>query len=210
LLITEIAIRFRDTFNSLEEANEYLQKELVSLNSRALSGQELSPYEQFKIEQKYLIPTMPAYDAARREDLRVDPYSTIVVDENHYSVPDYLTGKLVQVKITPETLSIYYNNHKICTQSRKYGLHLWSFDIHHYVNTLKKKPGAFPNSAAWKQAHKRLHQIYESYYTTKEKDFIALLEYIGENGIEKLNDKVNATPPLAKGCNKFDKLWGCV
>ncbi|WP_399388496.1 hypothetical protein [Thermoanaerobacterium sp. CMT5567-10] len=84
----------------------------------------------------------------------------------------------------------YYDNTKIAEHERIYGLNEWSIKIEHYLNTLKKKPGALPSSAALNQADLRLQQIYYTYYTTKEKEFIELLQYIGIVGIQKMLDAI--------------------
>ncbi len=56
---------------------------------------------------------------------------------------------------------------------------------------IKKKPGALANSLALKQAHQRLQQIYKQYYIRKEKDFIELLELIGEKSLEEVEQALN-------------------
>jgi hypothetical protein len=55
--------------------------------------------------------------------------------------------------------------------------------IEHYLRTLKKKPGALAGSTALQQAQPELQKIYHTYYTGKEKEFIQLLELIGEKGL---------------------------
>jgi len=55
-------------------------------------------------EKPYLIKLMPSYDNARLEELRVNKYSVININENKYSVPDALVGKFVTVKIYPEKI----------------------------------------------------------------------------------------------------------
>lgn len=71
--------------------------------------------------------------------------------------------------------------------------------IYHYLSTIKKKPGALAGSLALKQAHQKLHQIHNRYYIKKEKEFIELLELIGEKGlgeIEKVIEKLKKINPM--------------
>ena len=42
----------------------------------------------------------------------VNKYSVVTIDQNKYSVPDYLVGKFVNVKAYPDTIEIYYKNNK--------------------------------------------------------------------------------------------------
>ena len=67
---------------------------------------------------------------------------------------------------------------------------LWSIELEHYLNTLKKKPGALASSVALHQANPRLQKIYRQYYTTKERDFIDLIFFISEYGLEKVEEAI--------------------
>ncbi|QNO15348.1 IS21 family transposase [Alkalicella caledoniensis] len=174
----------RDTFDSLEEANEYLEKELDKLNSKPTKANGgKSPREVLEEEQKHLLSLMPDYDTARTAEYRVSKYSTISIDENKYSVPDHLVGKFVFVKIYPHQIQIYYDQQKIAEHKRSYGNFTWTLNIEHYVNTIKKKPGSLHSSAAIRQMDTKLQKIYHNYYTENPREFIELLEIIGEKGL---------------------------
>ncbi|MFU0783642.1 IS21 family transposase [Thermoanaerobacterium thermosaccharolyticum] len=181
----------KDCFDSMEEANNYLYEVCKKLNNTKNHLKDnKSPAEILEEERPYLLPQLPPFDAARCEDLRVDKYSTIVIDSCHYSVPDAYVGKIIFTKIYSHKILCYHNNVKIAEHERIYGFNEWSIKIEHYLNTLKKKPGALPSSAALNQADPRLQQIYYTYYTTKEKEFIELLQYIGIVGIQKILDAI--------------------
>ena len=150
-------------FNSLEEAKEYLNNELLKLNARKISNNSYIPTEKLIEEKRFLLPNMPKYDTARVEELRVDKYSTISVDECRYSVPDKYVGEFVFTKIYTDKIICFYDGIKIAAHTRKYGLHEWSIDINHYLNTLKRKPGALANSVAIKQVDPVIKKIYQEY-----------------------------------------------
>src|SRR5690606_7141057 len=57
----------------------------------------------------------------------------------------------------------------------------WRMELNHYLDTLKKKPGAFAGSAAWQQAPQKMRTLYENYYNRREKELIQLLQYIQGN-----------------------------
>jgi len=177
----------KHSFKSLEEANNYLAEVLEKLNNKPNRDYDnKSPKEILDTEKPHLIKLMPSYDIARLEELRVNKYSVINVDENKYSVPDSLVGKFVTVKIYPETVFVYHNNIKVAEHIRNYGVHTWNIQIEHYLKTLKKKPGAIHSSTAMQQMNPKLQTIYNKYYTTHPKDFIDLIELISENGLEKI------------------------
>ena len=131
---------------------------------------------------------MPTYDIARVVELRVNKYSVISIDENKYSVPDSLVGKFVTAKIYPNNITIYHENIRVTEHKRSFGLSTWNIKIKHYLNTLKKKPGAIHNSTAMRQMNSKLQNIYNKYYTQNPRDFIDLIELISEEGLEKIEE----------------------
>lgn len=180
-----------DRFHSLEEANAYLKSELLRLNAKPqvlLKGKCAS--DIFKEERSHLLPKMPKYDTARTSTLRVDSYSTVIVDESHYSVPDHLVGQYVFAKVYPTKVILYHQNEKVAVHTKMHGCHEWSIDLFHYTKTIKKKPGALQNSLALKQAHQRLQQIYHLYYIKKEKEFIELIELIKERSLQEIEEAI--------------------
>jgi hypothetical protein len=110
----------------------------------------------------------------------VDKYSTVVIDQSHYSVPDHLVGKLIKVKIYSNRILCFYEEGKIADHIRLTGCHEWSLDLDHYLGTLKKKPGALAGSTALQQADTKIKKIFETYYTNNSKEFVELLHYIKE------------------------------
>lgn len=53
---------------------------------------------------------------------KVDKWSTICMKVSHYSVPDTLVSKLVDVKIYFEKVVMLYNNQKVVVHERIYHL----------------------------------------------------------------------------------------
>jgi transposase/transposase-like protein len=190
---------FKTEFETVEEANEYLEKGLKKLNEkeRKWLGNQ-SPKEMLEKEKPYLIPLKPSYDSSRKLEARVNKYSVITIDQNKYSVPDYLVGKFVKVKIYPENINIYYKENQVATHKRNYQNHKWIIDINHFIYTLKKKPGALHSSAGMQQISPRLQQIYHKYYTNNPKDFIALLELIKEKDLNVVIEAVEKLSLIKK------------
>lgn len=193
------AFSLRTDFDTLEEANTYLQDKLLKLNSKKRNWlQNQSPLDILKQEIDYLIPLKPSYDTSRRAEARVNKYSVINIDQNKYSVPDYLVGKFVNVKIYPDVVEIYYKDNKIAEHKRSYQAHYWSVDINHYIHTLKKKPGALHSSVGRHQLSPELQAIYQEYYTSNPRDFIELLELIKEKDLECVLKSVEELKKIKK------------
>ena len=132
----------------------------------------------------------PRYDTARIREARVDRYSSVSVDGNYYSVPDYLVGEFVLVKIYPDKILCYHNQEKIATHQRCEGRGHWSLDINHYLRTLKLKPGAVKRSTAFTQIKPDLKAIYRQYYEGKERQFLDLLELVATHSLSAVCETI--------------------
>lgn len=178
------AFAFKDTFDSLEEANEYLASICQKLNRRPQEcNQNQTAEDLLHQARKELLPLPSAFDAARILHARVNKSSTIVVDQNYYSVPDHLVGKKIFVKVYSNRIRCFDQDKKIAEHIRLTGSREWSVQLNHYLNTLRKKPGAIASSLALQQ-NSCMKEIYEKYYTNKNKEFIELLQYIKDNNNE--------------------------
>lgn len=185
------AFAHKDTFDSLEEANEYLAMICSQLNTKPQKGLEgKTALDVLEAERTHLLPGLPMYDAARIAELRVSKYSVVMVDGCYYSVPDKYVGKLVLTKIYSNEIRCFYEGQLIAAHTRNLGSNAWSIQLEHYLNTLKKKPGALASSVALQQANPRLQEIYRQYYITKERDFIDLISFISEHGLEKVEEAI--------------------
>ena len=154
-------------------------------------------FRSLEIEKEYMLPKMPLFDSARIEELRVDKYSTIVVNGSHYSVLDKLVGKIVLVKIYSTLILCYYEGEKVAQHERKYGFNEWSIKFEHFISTLNRKPGALANSTAILQVDPRLKEIYKNYYIKKEREFIELFTIINEKGLDEVLKVIKSLKSLS-------------
>jgi transposase len=190
------AFSIKDEFSSLEEANQYLQEKLNNLNKIKKSRfNNKSPFDRLNEEKEYLKKLMPTYDISRDKECRVNKYSFITIDQNKYSVPDYLVGKFVMAKIYSERIKIYFQDDLVAEHKRCYRVHKCMIDIDHYLFTLKRKPGALKNSLAFEKIAPEIKNIYQMFYnnnsTTKTKEFIELLEIIKAKGFDEVKKAIN-------------------
>lgn len=170
-----------DRFDTQEEANLFLLRECAKLNMREISN-GMIPTELFEMEKMRLHPAMPKFESCIKSENRVDKYSTVTVAGNHYSVPDTLVGKHVNVRLYSSQLVIYYENNIVATHARSFSSRDWKIDIYHYLRTLKRKPGALSKSTALLQSDAMVKQIYETYYANDARSFLEVLEIIYEKG----------------------------
>ena len=151
------------SFNSLEDAREYLNSQLLKMNENS----------QIEEEKKHLLPYLPKLELATIRENEVNTYSFIRFENNQYSVPEYLVGKKVTVKSYYDRIWVYSNSTAVCEHKKLDGEGQISTNIEHYLKTLYKKPGAIRNSAALKSIP-RLKIIYDKYYSMNPRKFIEI------------------------------------
>jgi len=151
-------------FKSIELAMEYMESQLIKLN-------EASNIEEEKL---HLIPTKPPLELANIKQSTVNTYSFVQIENNFYSVPEYLVGFTVTSKIYYNKILIYSNYEFVCEHKKIDGEKKISANIRHYLKTLSHKPGALKNSYVLK-SNPVLKSIYHKYYTNNPKRFIDLI-----------------------------------
>ncbi|MFI3173546.1 MAG: IS21 family transposase [Eubacteriales bacterium] len=165
-------------FKDFEEASIFLQAELVKLNADS----------QMEQEQRHLIKVKPPLELATCYQSKVNKYSFIRVENNFYSVPEYLVGKILDVKVYYNRIQIYHDLTYICEHKKTDGMNAISIDINHYLCTFMKKPGAIKNSLALKSIP-ILKSIYDTNFNKEPRKFIELLQ---ENKEKTLDEVVEA------------------
>ena len=151
-------------FNSEEVAIEYMESQLRKLN-------EDSKIEE---EKKKLRTTKPPLELAEIRKSFVNKYSFVQIENNFYSVPEYLVGLSVTSKIYTLDRVLYSNNEFVCEHKKLDGTKKISANIRHYLKTLTFKPGALKNSYVLK-SNPKLKSIFDKYYTNNPKKFIDII-----------------------------------
>ena len=162
-------------FPSEEAAIEYMESQLMKLN-------ENSKIEEEKVKLK---PTKPPLELADIRKSTVNKYSFIQIENNFYSVPEYLVGLTVTSKIYYNKILIYSNNEFVCEHKKLDGEKKISADIRHYLKTLTFKPGALRNSYVLK-SNPKLKSIFDKYYINNPKKFIDIISKNKEKTDEEL------------------------
>jgi hypothetical protein len=102
--------------------------------------------ERYLDEMAQLGP-LPAQrlDSVRRERVRVSPGSLVSVGRNLYSVHSRLIGEMVEARVHPDTVEIWYGDRKVEVLPRLRGRSKHRIDYRHIIDWLVRKPGAFEN-----------------------------------------------------------------
>jgi hypothetical protein len=81
-------------------------------------------------------------DTAKRVRARVNSGSLIVVERNSYSVNSRLIGEIVEARVFPDRLEIWYGGQKMEQLPRLRGRTNYRVDYRHIIDWLVRKPGA--------------------------------------------------------------------
>jgi transposase len=176
------AFGYQSEFSSFEQAEQYLETTLSKLNlgKQQLTGR--TAIEMFADEKDILWQFNESLACSDSVQLRVDKYATISYGTNRYSVSEKLVGCFVDLKIFSNSIEAYFENKQVGAHQRDYGKHQWVISIEHYLDTLRKKPGALNGSVAL-TCRPYLKQLYLQYYTNAPRDFIDLLHYCRQHNI---------------------------
>jgi len=175
--------------DSWEELNQLLLKRCISyIDNHQIRGRETSVKEAFELERLALTP-LPArpYEAAKILEGKVDYFSTVSFDTNHYSVPVKLAGRTVTVRATAFEVKIYHRGENICSHQRCYQKHKTKYKLEHYLPLIEIRPRSVFNARPVKES--KLPEELESFshkLSNPEKSMVRLLRLVIDYGPEKV------------------------
>lgn len=195
------------TFSNLNEAEQHLSATLGKLNKRVHHEHKEQHTVLMKKEKAVSRPASTPFDAADVIECRVNKYSTVVIKQNHYSVPEGHVGKYIKAKVGAEMIKLFIDGELVAEHQRNWGLHQWEMNLYHYLKTFQKKKGALAQSECLKQAPTQIKYLYNTYYIGKEKEFIELLFYIRENNnLKRVMEAVSRLNPIGSSHVTTEKI----
>lgn len=135
--------------DSLAELNEKLIAWDEADDARRIDTRLRSVGEDFATERPLLAP-LPAerFDPGLPLTPRVDRSSLITVRMARYSVPSRLIGRQVRVSLGAAEVVVLDGRLEVARHARVVARGGESVDLDHYLDVLKRKPGALPGSTA--------------------------------------------------------------
>ena len=112
-----------EQFFSLSELNTAIREKLKHLNSANFQKKEGSRQSLFLGEEKTLLMPLPAtrFEPAVWKQATVQFNYHVAADKMYYSVPYQYIRDKVDVRLTGQTVEIFYNNERIASHKRLYG-----------------------------------------------------------------------------------------
>ena len=123
-------------FESVEQYAKFVRS-IVDRRNRLVREKLAGEYPHLRALPPAPVPEYVSYSA------RVLKWSTIRVDSRTYSVPSRLIGVMVDVRLYPDHVEVYYKGHLAESMERIRGKGKARIDYRHIIGSLVRKPGAF-------------------------------------------------------------------
>jgi len=186
--IRRVAFGERSSFESFEEAIEWLSTCLAEINARPVYRRPDVPVQGLVQEQDLMHP-LPTLEYANYDLKRttISRYSLVKCEGNFYSVPDTYRPRQITLKVLVDRIALLDGNDVIASHRRLTGKQQYSLDITHYVKTFHRKPGALPNARVLAQVDELIQDLFNRYYLDDPKGFLPILDLMRETSPEALS-----------------------
>ena len=136
VIAQELILRGSADFESVEQYAKFVRS-IVDKRNRLVREKLAGEYPHLRALPPAPVPEYVSYSA------RVLKWSTIRVDSRTYSVPSRLIGVMVDVRLYPDHVEVYYKGHLVESMERIRGKGKARIDYRHIIGSLVRKPGAF-------------------------------------------------------------------
>jgi transposase len=170
---------------TLDALNEKLLLDCLAYGEHRTAGKEKKVHEYFEEEKKHLL-ALPSdrFSNILTLSSKPDKYSTVIVDNNRYSVPTDYFGCQMNVELSVDGVDIFYNKKLIASHQRVYGANKWCLEPLHYLKLIQQRPQSFDSArpirqwrALWPECLEKLLERFRDKqgHSHGTKDFIGVL-----------------------------------
>jgi transposase len=142
--------------DSMTQFNELLAQACSEDLQRTIIGHAGTVGERLDQERR-LLSALPLerHDTSEQATPRVDSKALATVRCNRYSVPAALAGLRVGARIGASDITLWHDGRQVARHERLSGKNETSAQLEHYLELLKRKPGALARSLALRQQRDR-------------------------------------------------------
>ena len=143
-------------FENLHNFNAYLQTCCQEDESRTMAHKTKTVGALWEISKNALrnLPKEP-FDCSTLLEPRVDTKSRVQILRNFYSVPALYVGRQVTARINADVVTVLCDGKSIAVHQRLHGVMEESLVLDHYLEWLRRKPAAMPQSKVLGQTRRR-------------------------------------------------------
>ncbi len=183
---------------SLKELNDVLEDGCFADLARRIRGRPATIGEALRVEARALreLP-FEDFETAEAAAPRVDTKALVTIRQNRYSVPVALVGLRVAARIGAREIVISHDRRPVARHPRLHGRYQTAASLDHYLELLRRKPGALKGSlplrqererGAWPSCYDALWQGIEERYGASEaaRQMVDVLLLCREHGPERV------------------------
>jgi len=132
---------------TMDELNAEILRRCLKYREHKIKGREQTVGEMAKTTRVRLTQ-LPRYrfDPSKSMTARVDDFSTVRFDYNHYSVPVKYAGKEISIKGYGNEIEMLYRNNEIARYQRCYQRGQTKYRLEHYIDLIEKRPRSVFNA----------------------------------------------------------------
>lgn len=132
---------------TISELNAVLFERCLAYRKHRIKDRQQSVGELALIAREALTKLPPyRFDPSKTKTGRVDHFSTVRFDYNHYSVPVIYAGKEVSIKGYGNELIICYNGTELASYTRCYERGQSLYRLEHYLDLIEQRPRSVFNA----------------------------------------------------------------
>jgi transposase len=196
---------------TLKQLNELLEDACFAELERRIAGRAETVGEALRLERRALRELLfEDFDPSEQASPRVDSKALVTVRQNRYSVPVALVGLRVAARIGAREIVISHGGRPVARHPRLHGRFQTAAQLDHYLELLKRKPGALKGSlplkqererGRWPAAYDQLWQQIEQRYGASEaaRQMVDVLLLVREQGPDRVELAVRGA--LAAGAH---------
>jgi transposase len=199
-----------------EELNEQLLRSCLEYGDHRLRGREedRTVNERFEEEAAQLIP-LPRrpFVNLKAFKVKVDPYQTVRIDRNRYSVPRACVGRWIWAHLGCCEVTLYAEDRKVAEHPRLFSNTHWQLDPLHYLDLIEQRPQSFDRARPILQWRSRWPPQYEAALSELRRrwgenrgtqEFVRILKLHERYPAEAMGRAVDRT--LAYQCMSYDAV----
>lgn len=180
----------RPRFADLSELNGWLADRCQALSETrphpTVEGKTIE--EVFLEEKEALIVVGSSFAGHVENECRVSSTSLVHYDRNHYSVDSRFAGKTATIRVSADRIRVIGNGELIADHQRQFGREKTAYDPWHYLEALRRKPGALRNGAPFQEwplpSSMQQVQRHLLQHLGGDREFIDILLAARQHGLE--------------------------
>jgi hypothetical protein len=182
----------RRKFAGLDELNEWLTEQCIGFAAGRKHPEipDQSVAEVFAAEREHLISVKAPFDSYQETPAKVSLTSLVNFDRNRYSVHASVVGKTASVRAYADQIVLLADGQTVGVHRREFGRDKTIFDPWHYLEVLKRKPGALRNGAPFKdwELPLPLTQVRTAmnHRPDGDKQFVGILSAVLTHGLDEV------------------------